>query len=312
MITNSHFVPLYQDFSKSLATFGVQGNALFFFVSGYLLMLGFDKHNLSFSNWYKRRINRLWPSVFLWVIITAIIWDTPLTLTRLIMAADYWFIQSIAINYVLFYVCCKFLMARFGGGNSYLYKIFVFSVAITLLFFLIMPKVEGSIFHSNLHFICHFSIMIMGSLAYRSKQLRCNNTYIDIAFMMLSFVGYFLLMKIGKGQNDWRYNIQILALYPLHTFVWYAYKVSSYSFVTIFFKRKFCGKILHLIASLTLEIYIVQFMIITDKLNFMFPLNVLLVFIIICIVAYMLRVFTHFFLQFLSENDFSLKGIFQI
>lgn len=30
MITNSHFQPLYEDVSPSLATFGVHGNALFF------------------------------------------------------------------------------------------------------------------------------------------------------------------------------------------------------------------------------------------------------------------------------------------
>lgn len=34
-ITNSHFIPLYKDISPSLATLGVHGNALFFFVSGF-------------------------------------------------------------------------------------------------------------------------------------------------------------------------------------------------------------------------------------------------------------------------------------
>ena len=47
-ITNSHFTPLYKDVSTSLATFGVHGNALFFFVSGYLLMMGFDKRTVPF------------------------------------------------------------------------------------------------------------------------------------------------------------------------------------------------------------------------------------------------------------------------
>lgn len=42
-ITNSHFIPLYKDISPSLGTFGVHGNALFFFVSGFLLMMGFEK-----------------------------------------------------------------------------------------------------------------------------------------------------------------------------------------------------------------------------------------------------------------------------
>lgn len=54
MITNSHFQPVYEDVSTSLATFGVHGNALFFFVAGYLLMMGFDKHQgLNVVDWYK-------------------------------------------------------------------------------------------------------------------------------------------------------------------------------------------------------------------------------------------------------------------
>lgn len=40
MITNSHFQPLYEGVNTAFATFGVQGNALFFFVVGYLLMMG--------------------------------------------------------------------------------------------------------------------------------------------------------------------------------------------------------------------------------------------------------------------------------
>lgn len=43
MITNSHFISLYKDVNIGLATFGVHGNALFFFVAGYLLMAGFTK-----------------------------------------------------------------------------------------------------------------------------------------------------------------------------------------------------------------------------------------------------------------------------
>lgn len=35
-ITNSHFVPLYPEKLKFLATFGVHGDALFYFTSGYI------------------------------------------------------------------------------------------------------------------------------------------------------------------------------------------------------------------------------------------------------------------------------------
>ncbi|MBE6271837.1 MAG: acyltransferase [Prevotella ruminicola] len=68
MITNSHFIPLYKDVNIGLATFGVHGNALFFFVSGYLLTMGLSKKEERFDHWYKRRINRLLPAMLLWYI----------------------------------------------------------------------------------------------------------------------------------------------------------------------------------------------------------------------------------------------------
>lgn len=98
-ITNSHFIPLYKDISPSLATLGVHGNALFFFVSGFLLMMGFEKRKEVFSNWYKKKIQRLWPSVFLWCIISAILWNSPISWQNLIIADQYWFLQCIAIYY---------------------------------------------------------------------------------------------------------------------------------------------------------------------------------------------------------------------
>jgi len=63
MITNSHCKPLYPDSISALGTFGAPGNALFFLVSGFTLMLG---RKDIFSTWYKRRISRIWPSVLAW------------------------------------------------------------------------------------------------------------------------------------------------------------------------------------------------------------------------------------------------------
>ena len=119
MITNSHFQPLYEGVNTTFATFGVQGNALFFFVAGYLLMMGFEKHKgVSFIDCFKSKIRRLWPAVFIWVIVANLIWDAPLTFDKLILGSDYWFLQTIVVYYALFYLLIKVLPAkcRFGGG----------------------------------------------------------------------------------------------------------------------------------------------------------------------------------------------------
>lgn len=103
MITNSHFQPLYEDVSPSLATFGVHGNALFFFVSGFLLMMGFEKKKShGFLNWYKGRMRRLWPAVFIWVVVSAAVWKKTLTIGNLLLFDGYWFLQAIAVAYIVF------------------------------------------------------------------------------------------------------------------------------------------------------------------------------------------------------------------
>lgn len=147
LITNSHFIPLYKDVSPSLATFGVHGNALFFFVSGFLLMMGFEKKKERFANWYKKRIQRLWPSVFLWCIIAAIIWDSPISWQNLILANQYWFLQCIAIYYILFYFLGNININVISWWNKNMTQkvIFIFSVIISISYFFCMPKVTSSI-----------------------------------------------------------------------------------------------------------------------------------------------------------------------
>lgn len=109
MITNSHFQPLYKDISPSLATFGVHGNALFFFVSGYLLMMGFMRGTGSsgFVDWYKKRMRRIWPSVFIWTIVVAATCDVTITVGKLVFFEEYWFLQAIAISYIVFFIIGK-------------------------------------------------------------------------------------------------------------------------------------------------------------------------------------------------------------
>lgn len=313
-ITNSHFIPLYKDISPSLATFGVHGNALFFFVSGFVLMMGFEKKKDLFVNWYKKRIQRLWPSVFLWSIIAAIIWKDPITWKNLLIANNYWFLQCIAIYYILFYIFGDLNISILGGGKICVQKIlFMFSIAASLLYFYFMPKATGSIFHTNLHFVCHFSIMIMGGMTYLYKdKIKIKSLWKDCLWAIFWFVLYFIILYIGKGKQDYKYYVQIVGLLPLHLFIFYAYKTASYHWCTTLFQSSRWKRILTTIASLTLEIYIVQFHIITDKFNRLFPLNTVIVFIFICITAYCLRVMTSLFLQFLSSAPFEFKNAIKI
>lgn len=185
---------------------------------------------------------------------------------------------------------------------------FLVSIIISVIYFFYMPIAKGSPYHTNFHFVCHFSIMVLGGLVYLAKErIKTCNFRLDLFLCILSFVAYFVILKMGKGQEGVRYYLQILSLLPLHTFCYYIFKVASYEWTEKLFNIPYLGYLCSMIASLTLEIYIVQFAIITDRFNFIFPVSILLVFGMVVVVAYLLKILTSIFLQVMSKDKFSLK-----
>ena len=71
-ITNSHMELLYGKYS-ALATGGAIGDVLFFFASGFTLFLGVER---TFDNYYKRRISRIYPTVFAWAVLGSLLFAT--------------------------------------------------------------------------------------------------------------------------------------------------------------------------------------------------------------------------------------------
>jgi len=307
-ITNSHFIPIYKDVNVGLATLGVHGNALFFFVAGFLLIAGFQTNENTFGNWFKKRIQRLWPAVFLWTLIVSIVWNDTLTWQKIVVAPEYWFLQCIVIFYAIYYFVGKRMLNR--GGN---WRCFLSSVLVSVVYAFLMPKSAGSIFHSSWHYVCHFSVMVLGGLAFIYKdKIKKEYFFMDLIWLGFSFIAYFAVMAIGKGQTDWKYYIQIIALIPLHTFCWFFYKVCSYSWCDKIFLTKRLRWPFITVSSLTLEIYIVQFHIITDKYNSLFPISWIIVFAQICFAAYLLRVCVNVFIQFMRKEDWNWSAVIHL
>lgn len=69
------------------------------------------------------------------------------------------------------------------------------------------------------------------------------------------------------------------------------------------------GTVIKSIGGLCLEIYVVQKFLILDKWNNMFPFNILLVFIIILIGAYLTRCLARFVSQLFNDAPFEWREI---
>ncbi|MCL7764547.1 acyltransferase family protein [Polaribacter sp. Z014] len=306
MITNSHFIPLYEDHNISFATLGVHGNALFFFVSGFFLtkIETSDGEYIKFDYWIKNKIIRLWPTLIVFFVFANLIFNKEISWHDFLLAGEYWFVRCFIISFSLIYFLIKFF-------KQYSKHILALSILITFIIIFISPKVNGSIYH-GFHYICYFSSMMLGvSISLHRENIKTKNLLLDLSFCTFSFLLYFAIMVFGKGKTDYFYYTQLLAVFPLLSFLFYSYKVVSYSWCDKLATHKIWS-IIFLIASLTYEIYIVQFSIITNDFNKWYPLNTLIVFILIVLSAYVLRILTNFFLRIFSNKVWDFKEIIRL
>lgn len=66
------------------------------------------------------------------------------------------------------------------------------------------------------------------------------------------------------------------------------------------------------IGGLCLEVYLVQYSLFTDKLNSIFPFNILVIFAEILAVAYVLRCLGRIWSQTFKEEDYDWKEVLKV
>ena len=131
LITNSHMDLLYAKYNF-LATGGTIGDVLFFFCSGFtLFMKPFNDGIANFLNWYKRRINRIYPTVIAVALIACLFFNINTNIINIFIQGGGWFIQCIMLYYIIFY-----FIGLYAKDKLY-YIIALISIASCIWFFLL-------------------------------------------------------------------------------------------------------------------------------------------------------------------------------
>lgn len=307
MITNSHFQLIYKDYNIGFATLGVHGNALFFFVSGYLLTMGLQK-KVSYFGWLKTRIKRVVVPLLVISLMVSYFFDE--VWLSVFLSKQYWFIHCIIGYYFAFYWIAKVLHKK----ESNVLRLFLYFiiVVVSLAIGVCFPVFEGSIFHSHWHYFCHLSIMVLGGIVFLNKSFVLGvRPIIHIMVCVVTFIAYFFVISIGKGHNDYLYYLQMLAIIPLHIFCITLFGVLSNTKFNKVQGKKIIRPFLW-ISSLSLEVYLVQFYIITDRYNSFFPLSIIMMFMMIFMVAYCYRILLNIITIFFTDDSFIWKRILSL
>ena len=290
-ITNSHMQILYGDY-KALAIGGTLGNVLFFFCSGFTLFLKpFERAN-DFPNWYKRRINRIYPSVLALAIVSCTFFNTHHDIIFIILHGGRWFVTGIMVFYVFLFFIGVYLRDKLNW-------IMLALIAVGSVWFFASGMPSGMFGNEQymVRWTYFFIFMLFGAMVEKKKKNSNEGKTLNQWFVLNGLTARYQEMNF----------IQVITFIPLMSFMYFLYKWGEGSIAREIYSNKTVYFLIRFIGGLCLEVYLIQNLLFTDKLNFLFPLNLLIFFVVIVIAAYLLRCLARLISQTFKDQPYDWK-----
>ena len=297
LVINSHMSICYGNYSF-LASGGAIGDALFFFASGYTLFLG--RQN-GFAEWFKKRIRRIYPSLFAVAIIGAVFFGLSDSFTDVILARRYWFIQCILVLYPILYVLRKYVK------NHNL--ILLLAGVITIAVFPVIYKGRGLMYGGGYYRWAVFSLfMLFGAILGKERhRIARVSSWITFPALIACIALWYAILYFYS--SSW---LQVLSVFPLFGSTFFIYELGKCNLVESFYKNEVAARILISIGALCLECYLIQKMIITDAFNQIFPFNIPFIIILIILASYITKVAANLMTQIFEPGPIDYKSLFRV
>lgn len=300
LITNSHMEALYPQNLAFLATGGAIGDALFFFCSGFTLFL---KPMGRFDLWYKKRINRIYPTIFVRAILFAFVFNIHYDMSYTIIHGGGWFISCIMIYYVIAYIIDRFM-------SNQLYLSFALASIITIVVFFLWDKPENFAMYGNtyLKWVFFFLFMLLGAIVGKNPKTISGTK--SLILLVLSFITYYAII-IPSQRYDKINDLQLVSLIPLLGITYFTYSLFNCNKAKQLFNKKYLNNVIMFIGGLCLEIYLIQNPLLKIDLGLSYPANYIIMFIMIIVGAYILRCLARIFSQTFSKEDYDWRKVFK-
>ena len=272
LITNSHFSSIWPN--PQLATGGMLGNVLFMAVTGFLLFGA----NKKFPTWFGKRFLRVYPALLIFT-LTAILFGKYQVggfndVVRLfVYPTNYVFIVWILICYAVFYLV-DFINKKFKHG---LEACFVITILLWLTTYVVfVDKTVYSVDHAYEPFILflYFLSMMLGALVKKYSTYLCKFRWYLIPVTIVLLAVYFA-SKVFFSRTENFLFLQILNQFSI-LLVLLSVLILFLSLEKTFLRfNKGVTVTVKFLANLTLQIYVVQFLIIDALDSLSFPINLI-------------------------------------
>lgn len=277
LVINSHCDPLYP--IPALATGGALGNALFFILSGYLLKL-----DGSFFGHMGRRIARLYPGMIIMLTADVLRGGTKIpslkeALLNYVWPTAFWFVGAIVLFDILAFGLSKLRFQEHFGRFSLFMAVLYFAA-----YFLIVDKSVWSVEEPGLRnpaqwfkLIYYFYIYALGFCLSSGPKKTTRMQPKTLLILALAFaagsVGIKGLFVRRPELLAFQFLPQLMGIaFSLLALLWALAGEERYLEITPVGFRK----TVDMLANLSLEVYLTQFMAIDLCKGLAFPLNMVL------------------------------------
>lgn len=305
-ITNSHMGVLYGKYS-ALASGGTMGDVLFFFCSGFTLFLKPIESLREFPNWYKRRINRIYPTVLAMAILMRLYFNEQADIVSIILYGGGWFVSCIMVYYVIIYFVGLYCKDKIN------WVIAAISLGVIAWFYIIDRPFPFSMYSSDsvhMQWVLCFVFMLLGAkMGMDGSQPRVGHQARNLILTLVGFVAFYLIYA-SSIRIERLAPIQVFNFLPLLLAVYFFFMWANGEFANKLYQNKVAHFIIRFVGGLCLEVYLMQyavFAVVHDKWNFMFPLNIPLALIVIILAAYLLRCFARLISQTFKDEPYDWK-----
>lgn len=297
-VVNSHLDICYPEGYKFLATGGSLGDALFFFCSGFTLFLGRDD---GFGCWYKRRMSRILPSVF--VCAFAYAWWMGKDWYNAV--GGWWFIRCILLYYVVLFAVRRYSMRC-------LWLPFALTGLVVCVWWFAVEDPRHSIYGGGYFMWSYYFIpMMLGAVVGLNREKMRVRPFGDSMGFCGSVALYYVLWKyaLGHAGLEW---LQLASIPFLSLSMLFLYRLANAP-VSLRFMSGAGGVVMAAIGGLCLEVYLSHLMVLTDCWNAYFPFNLMLMFVGVLFTAYFVRCLSRLLREICSESPgFDWGKIFRL
>ena len=291
LITNSHFDGVYP---WNISWGGCPGVALFFAISGFLLVRSVEKER--FLPWWIKKVIRLYIPLTIVNAITVIIGFRKVSWMLFLFPINtLWYVPVIALLYIPYFAvmraesnCNKAISIRGGYcGTAIMLTLVIYVISYLLHYknsFFVEPEVGFRVLYG-------FIAMLLGAIVFIKRDaVAAKRGWIYMVLSALSCIG-FLGAKLLINRISIAMKLQFMtqvfgvsfAIFALIAGLCYEEKIA------IFLSSKL-GALIGMISKCSLEVFLVQFAIIDFLKPLAFPVNILLIIVAILLVAWVVHI----------------------